>query len=53
MNDIVFLPAHQLAKGIRDRKFSAVEVLEAHLAQLNKHNSQLNAVVTLNKESLR
>lgn len=53
MNDIVFLPAHQLAKGIRDRTFSAVEVLEAHLVQLNKHNSKLNAVVTLNVERAR
>jgi amidase len=53
MNDIVFLPAHQLAKGIRDRTFSAVEVLEAHIVQLTKHNSQLNAVVTLNVDRAR
>jgi amidase len=53
MNDVVFLPAYQLAKGIRDRQFSAVEVLEAHLAQLTKHNSKLNAVVTLDVECAR
>lgn len=50
MSDLVFLPAHVLAKGIRDRKFSCVEVLQAHLAQIYQHNGKLNAIVTLNEE---
>ncbi|GAB1542578.1 amidase [Scytonema sp. NUACC21] len=50
MSDLVFMPAHQLAKGIRERTFSAVEVLTAHLAQIAKHNSRLNAIVTLDEE---
>jgi amidase len=50
LSDLVFLPAYQLAKGIRDRTFSSVEVLEAHLAQIAKHNPKLNAIVTLNEE---
>jgi len=56
MTDLVFTPAYQLAQMIRDhkallqaadRKVSAVEVIEAHLAQINKHNSMLNAIYTL------
>lgn len=31
MQDLTFLPAYQLALGIRVGNFSAVEVLEAHL----------------------
>ncbi len=46
MTDLVFTPAYQLAQMIRARKVSAVEVLEAHLAQINKHNSMLNAICT-------
>ena len=50
MSDLVFLPAHTLAKGIRDRTFSSVEVLQAHLTQIKKHNAKLNAIVTLDDE---
>ena len=50
MRDLVFLPAHQLAKMIRDRKISATTLLEAHLDQINQHNPQLNAICTLDVE---
>ncbi len=53
INDLVFQPAHQLAQMIRDRQVSAVEVLDAHLAQIAKHNSKLNAICTLDKENAR
>jgi amidase len=53
MTDIVFTPAYQLAQMIRDRQVSAVEVLEAHLAQINKHNSKLNAICTLDEDNAR
>jgi amidase len=52
MNELVFLPAHQLAQGIRDRTFSSVEILEAHLAHIAQHNPALNAIVTLNENAL-
>jgi amidase len=52
MNELVFLPAHQLAQGIRDRTFSAVEVLEAHLEHITQHNPALNAIVTINENAL-
>ena len=53
MSDIVFLTAHELAKGIRDRTFSAVEVLDAYFTQIVKHNSKLNAVCTLDEDKAR
>ena len=51
MNNLVFLPAHQIAQLIRERTVSSVEVLEAHLAQIALHNPQLNAIVTLDIEN--
>ncbi|NES86974.1 MAG: amidase, partial [Moorea sp. SIO2B7] len=51
MNNLVFLPAHKIAKLIRDRQVSSVEVLEAHLAQINRQNPKLNAIVTLDTEN--
>jgi amidase len=51
--DLVFLSASQLAQGIRDRTFSATEVLNAYLAQIAQHNPALNAVVTLNESQAR
>ncbi|WP_019504832.1 amidase [Pleurocapsa sp. PCC 7319] len=48
--NIVFATASQLAQMIRDREVSAVEVLNAYLEQIEKHNGKINAVVTLNKE---
>lgn len=53
MSDLVFLSACQLASGIRKRRFSAVEVLDAHLAQSAKHNPTLNAIVTLDAAGAR
>jgi amidase len=48
--DIVFSGTTQLAAAIRARHLSAVEVLEAHLAQIERHNPALNAVVTVDAE---
>ena len=53
MSDLVFYPAYQLAQLIRDRRVSAVEVLEAHLAQIARHNTILNAICTLDEENAR
>jgi amidase len=51
MSDLIFLPAHSLAKGIRDRTFSSVEVLQAYLKQISQHNAKLNAIVILDEEN--
>ncbi len=53
MTELTFVPAHQLAQMIRDRQVSAVEVLDAYLAQISKHNSKLNAICTLDAENAR
>lgn len=46
MSDICFLPATELARRIRSRELSATEVMEAHIAQIERVNPALNAVVT-------
>ena len=48
--DIVFATANQLAQMIRDREVSAVEVLNAYLEQIAKHNGKINAIATLDAE---
>lgn len=48
--DIVFSSTTQLAADIQARRVSAREVLEAHLAQIDRHNPALNAIVTMNTE---
>jgi amidase len=50
MREIVFSSATQLAAAIRAGHVSATEALEAHLAQIDKHNRTLNAVITLDAE---
>lgn len=50
---LVFASAIELAEIIRSRKVSATEVLEAHLAQINQHNPQLNAICTLDAAHAR
>jgi amidase len=51
--DLVFSSTTELAAAIRDRKISAVEALDAHLAQIDRHNKAINAVVTLDREAAR
>jgi amidase len=47
-DDLAFLPAHELARRVRAREISPVEVLDACMAQVDRHNGHINAVVTLN-----
>ncbi len=53
MDNIVFATASELATEIRLGQLSAMQVLEAFLAQIEKHNSALNAIVTLDVEGAR
>jgi amidase len=50
MRDIVFASATQLAAAIRAGHISATTVLEAHLAQIDRYNPTLNAIITLDAE---
>jgi amidase len=53
MDNITFATAHKLALAIQNREVSSVEVVNAHLAQIEHHNAQLNAVVTLDEDGAR
>ena len=46
-------PAHELAALVRKRELSPVEVLDAHLAVIERLNPTLNAIVTLVADSAR
>jgi amidase len=50
---LVFASACDLARLIRDRQVSAVEVLDAYLVQIAQHNSKLNAICTLDEKNAR
>jgi amidase len=45
--DLCFLPAVELARMIREREVSALEVMQAHLEQIAQTNPRVNAIVTL------
>src|SRR5260221_378125 len=45
--DVCFLRAVDMAKAIREKKVSAREVMQAHLKQIGRVNSKVNAIVTL------
>lgn len=47
------LPARELALRVRSGQVTAVEVLEAHLERIERHNPTLNAVVSLEVEQAR
>jgi amidase len=46
-DELCFLSAVELAARIRKKRVSAREVLQAHLARIDRVNPQLNAIVTL------
>jgi amidase len=48
--NLVFSSAQALAGAISRGEVSSIEVLEAHLRQIDKFNPALNAIVTLNRE---
>jgi amidase len=49
--EIVFTPATRLARLIRGRKLSAVEVMKAFIAQVERVNPRVNAIVTFVPEA--
>ncbi|HEY1801898.1 MAG TPA: amidase [Terriglobales bacterium] len=53
MPDLNIFPAVVLAKQIRNKKLSPVEVLEAHLARIERLNPILNAFVQVDGEGAR
>lgn len=49
-NELCWLTARELARRIRAREVSCVEVMQAHLAQIECLNPQVNAIVTLDAD---
>ena len=52
-DEICFLPARELVRRIRARELSALEVMDAHLAQTERVNPAVNAIVTYLPELAR
>jgi len=50
MSELTFLPAVLMAKQIREEKISPVELIEAHLAKIERLNPRLNAFVHVDVE---
>ncbi len=53
MSKIIFGTIAEIAAGIREKKFSPVEVLETHLEQIATLQPKLNAFVHLDAEGAR
>jgi Asp-tRNA(Asn)/Glu-tRNA(Gln) amidotransferase A subunit family amidase len=53
MSGVTFLPAVVMAEQIRNKKLSPVELVEAHLLQIEKLNPKLNAFVQVDAELAR
>jgi Asp-tRNA(Asn)/Glu-tRNA(Gln) amidotransferase A subunit family amidase len=53
MNELCFLPALSMARQIREKKLSPVELAEAHLARIDDLNPKLNAYVQVDPERIR
>jgi amidase len=49
-SELCFQTATALAALIREREVSAVEVMQAHIAQIERVNPQVNAIVTVHPE---
>lgn len=47
MDELIYASATSIARAIRDKRVSAVEVVEAHLSRIDAVNPSLNAVVQL------
>src|ERR1700722_11880771 len=53
MSELCFLPAVSMAKQIRQKKFSPVELADARIARIDELNPKLNAYVHVDPERVR
>jgi aspartyl-tRNA(Asn)/glutamyl-tRNA(Gln) amidotransferase subunit A len=51
-NEIIYADATKLAELIKSREISPIEVVKAHLEQIENQNAKINAVVITNKDAL-
>jgi len=53
MSDVLFRSAISMAEQIRQKKLAPMELVEAHLARIEKLNPKLNAFVQVDAEGAR
>jgi Asp-tRNA(Asn)/Glu-tRNA(Gln) amidotransferase A subunit family amidase len=53
MIDLTFLPAVSMAEEIRKKEISPVELVDAHLTQIEKLNPRVNAFIQIDSERAR
>lgn len=53
MSDLTFLSAIEMAQQIREKKISPVELIDAHLAKIDRLNPKLNAFVHVDADRAR
>jgi amidase len=53
MSELTFLSAVSMAQKIREKKISPVELVDAHLAKIERLNPNLNAFVHVDKDQAR
>jgi amidase len=53
MNELAFLPAHELARRIRRKQVSALELLDLYLGRIDRLGGPINAVPVLDAERAR
>jgi amidase len=53
MDEIIYSSATEIARAIRSKEVSSVEVVEAHLARIEEANPKLNAFVQLTADDAR
>ncbi|RWR98611.1 fatty-acid amide hydrolase 2-like isoform X2, partial [Dinothrombium tinctorium] len=52
-NDVLLIPAVEIAQRIRERKLKAVEVVKAYLKRIEQVNPIINAVIKSREEAIR
>ncbi|MCG8499185.1 MAG: hypothetical protein MJB12_02095, partial [Firmicutes bacterium] len=50
MHQLLFLSAHELALLIKERKATSCDIVRAHLDHIKKHNSKINAMISVYEE---
>ncbi|MGB2605102.1 MAG: amidase [Candidatus Sulfotelmatobacter sp.] len=53
MSNLIFLPAVVMAEQIQSKEISPVELVDAHLAQIDKLNPKLNAFIQVDADRAR
>ncbi|HLW87564.1 MAG TPA: amidase [Terriglobales bacterium] len=53
MSELTFLPAVSMAQQIREKRLSPVDLVDAHLAQIERLNPKLNALIHLDAARAR